>query len=63
MVITDSDGVIGVEKKCKHYLGQMFTPLRLSEPDKHNQNPVGRAIQNLKSGLSKIRSSCGTGVL
>ena len=41
----------------------MFTPLQLSEPDKHNHNLVNRAIQNLKAGLSKIRNACGTGVL
>ena len=27
MIIMDSDGVLGVGKKWKHYLGQMFTPL------------------------------------
>ena len=63
MIITDSDGVLGAGKKWKQYLGQMFTPLHLSEPDKQNQNPVQRAIQNFKSGLSKIRNICGTGVL
>ena len=63
IIITDSDAVFGAGKKWKHYLGQMFTLLQLSEPDKHSHNPVERAIQNLKSGLSKIRNSCGTGVL
>ena len=27
MIITDSDGVLGEGKKCKHYLRQIFTPL------------------------------------
>ena len=63
MIITDSDRVLGAEKKWKHFLGRMFTLLQLSEPDKHNQNPVERAIQHLKAGLSKIRNACGTGVL
>ena len=38
-------------------------PPHLSESDKHNQNPVKHAIQNLKFGCSKIGNSCGTGVL
>ena len=63
MIITDSYRVIGAGENWKHYLGQMFTPLQLYKPDKHNQNPVKRAIQNLKAGLSKIRNDCGTGVL
>ena len=63
MIITDSDGVLGVGKKWKHYPGRIFTPLQLSEPDKHNQNPVERAIQNLKAGLIKISNACGMGVL
>ena len=41
----------------------IFIPLQLSETDKHNQNPVERAIQHLKAGLIKIRNSCGKGVL
>ena len=63
MIITDSYGVFGAAKKWKHFLCQMFTPLRLSEPDKHNQNPVKCAIQNLKAGIRKIRNSCGAGFL
>ena len=63
MIVTDSDGFIGAGKKWKHYLGKIFTPLKISKPYKHNQNPVKRAIQNLKAGLSKIRNACGTGVL
>ena len=63
MIITDSDRVIGAGKKWKHYLGQMFTPLRLSKPDTNNQNPVKCMIQNLKAGINKIRNACGRGVL
>ena len=63
MIIADSDGVLGAGKKWKHYHGRMFTPLQLSEPDKHNHNPVERTIQKLKAGLNKIRNACGTGVL
>ena len=37
--------------------------MSLSEPDKHNQNFVEHAIQNLKAGLSKIRNACGAEVL
>ena len=63
MIITDSNVVLGAVKKCKRFLGRFLIPLQLSEPDIHNQNPVKRAIQNLKAGLSKIRNDCGTGVL
>ena len=63
MIITDIDGVLGAGKKWKHYLGRMFVPLLLSEPDKHNKNPVERAMRKLKAGLSKIRNACGTGYL
>ena len=38
-------------------------PPQLSKLYKHNQNPIEHAIQNLKSGLSKIKNSCVTGVL
>ena len=62
-IITDSDGVLGARKKWKHHIGKFFTPLRLSEQDKHNQNLAERAINNLKAGKSKIRNACGTGVL
>ena len=48
--ILDRDGVLGARKKWKHHIEQIFTPLRLSELDKHNHNPVKRAIQNLKAG-------------
>ena len=30
MIFMDSDWVLGAGKKCKHYLREMFTPLRLS---------------------------------
>ena len=63
MIITDSNGVLVSGKNWKHYLGQNFTLLQLSESYKQNQNPVDRAIQNLKSGLSKISNACGRGVL
>ena len=63
IIIMDSDGVLGAGKKWKLFLGLMFTPIQLSELDKHNNNTVQRAIQNLKAGLSKIRNDCGTGVL
>ena len=63
MIITDINGVLSGVKKCKRFLRRLLIPLQLSEPDKHNQNPVKRAIQNLKAGLSKIRNACGTGVL
>ena len=41
----------------------MFIPLHLSETDKHNKNPVERAINNLKAGCNKLRNVCETGVL
>ena len=63
MIITDSDGVLGAGKKWQHFLGQVFAPLNLSKPDKHNQNTVDRAIQNLKAGLSKTINACVVGVL
>ena len=63
MIITDSDRMQGAGKKWKHYLGQMFIPLQLSEPDKHNQDPFENALQNLKAGLSKINNTCGAGVI
>ena len=63
MIITDSNVVLGAVKKCKRFLGRLLIPLQLSKPDKHNQNPIKRAIQNLKAGLSKISNACGTGVL
>ena len=63
MIIMDSDGVLGAGEKLKHFLGRIFTPLQLSEPDKHNQNPVKRAIQKFKAGLSKIRNACWKGVI
>ena len=45
MVINDRDDLLGAGDKWKHFLWRMFTPLCLSESDKHNQNPVERAIQ------------------
>ena len=63
MIINDRDGVLGTGKKWKHYLRKSFTPLQPYEPDKHNHNPVKRAIQKFKAGLSKIRNDCGTGAL
>ena len=62
-IITDRDGKLGAGKQWKDYLGPLFVPLSLSEPDKHNQNFVNRAIQNLKAGLSNIRNACGVEVL
>ena len=62
-IITDSDGKLGAGKAWKNYLGRLFVPLSLSEPDKHNQDFVERAIQNLKAGLSKTRNACGAEVL
>ena len=35
-IIMDIYRVLGAGGNWKHYIGQMFTPLRLSEPDKHN---------------------------
>ena len=61
-IITDSDKRLGVGKSWKIFLSGLFVPLIMSEPDKHNQNFVERAIQNLKAGLSKIRNACGAGV-
>ena len=62
-IITDSDRRLGAGRVWKNLLGGLFVPLILSEPDKHNQNFVERAIQNLKAGLSKIRNACGAEVL
>ena len=45
------------------FSGENVHPLFLSEPDKHNQNSVEGTIQNLKSRCSKIRNTCGTGIL
>ena len=58
-ILMDSDKRLGVGKAWKSFLGGLFFTLILSEPDKHNQNFVERAIQNLKAGLSKIRNACG----
>ena len=62
-IITDSDGILGAGRVWKNFLGGLFVPLILLEPDKHNKNFVERAIQNLKAGLSKIRNACGAKVL
>ena len=62
-IIMDYDGKLGAGKQWKDYLGRLFVPLSLSEPDNHNQNLVERAIQNLKAGLGKIRNACGAEVL
>ena len=62
-IIMDSDGRLGAGRVWKNFLGGLFVPLILSEPDKHNHNFVERAIQNLKAGLSKIRNACGAEVL
>ena len=61
-IITDSDKRLGAGKTWKRFLSNIFVPLILSEPEKHNQNFVERAIQNLKAGQSKIRNACGAGV-
>ena len=62
-IVTDSDGRLGAGRVWKNFLGGLFVPLILSEPDKHNHNFVERAIQNLKAGLSKTRNACGAKVL
>ena len=62
-IMTDCDGRLVAGKVWKSYLGRLFVPLSLSEPDKHNQNFFERVIQNLKAGLSKIRNACGAEVL
>ena len=62
-IITDHGGNLGTGKVWKNCLGRLFFPLSLSEPDKHNQKSVKRAIQNLKAGLSKIRNAYGAEVL
>ena len=63
MIVTDSSRVLGAGKKWQHFLGRLFVPLNLSEPDKHNHNPLERVIYNMKAGLIKIRNACGVGVL
>ena len=63
MIVMDSDGVLGVGKKWQQFLGRLFILFNLSKPDKQNQKPVERTVQNLKDGLSKIRNACGVGVL
>ena len=55
-IITDCDGRLGVGKVWKNYLGRLFVPLSLLEPDKHNQNFVERTKHNFKAGL--IYLSC-----
>ena len=35
-IITDCDGRLGAGKVWKNYLGRLFIPLSLSEPDKYN---------------------------
>ena len=59
----DSYGILGAEKKWKQVLGRTFIPLFLSEPDRHNKNPVKNSIQSYKAGCSKIRNYCKAGVL
>ena len=63
MVIIDGDRGLGAGKKWKQFLGEIFILLQLSQPDKHNHNPVESVIQDFKDVLSKIRNSCGTGDL
>ena len=63
MLITDNEIILGAGKKRKQVLGITFVPHNLSEQDKHNKNPVKRAIQNFKARCSKIRNSCGMGVI
>ena len=55
--------MLGVGKKWQQFLGRLFILFNLSKPDKQNQKPVERTVQNLKDGLSKIRNACGVGVL
>ena len=43
-IITDSDGRLVAGKVWKNFLGRMFVPLIMLEPDKHNQNFVERVI-------------------
>ena len=62
-IITDSDARLGAGNAWQNVLGRIFVPLILSEPDKHNQNFVERAIQNLKAELVKIRNACVSEVL
>ena len=62
-IITDSDGRLGAGWVWKNFLGGLFVPLILSEPDKYNQNFVERAIYNFKAGLSEIKNACGAEVL
>ena len=61
-ITMDHDGKLGAGKKWKEYPGRLFVTLCLSEPDKHNQNLVERAIQNLKASLSRIQNYCGSEV-
>ena len=44
-------------------LGRKFTPLFLTEYDKHNHKPVNIGIQYIKTKLGKIRNVFGTGVM
>ena len=62
-IITDSDGRLGAGRVWKNFLGGLFVPLILTEPDNNNHNFVELAIQNFKAGLSKIRNDCGAKVL
>ena len=62
-LVMDSHSILGTGNLWKRVLGMTFTPLFLSEPYKHNQNLVGKSIQGIQSGVSKIMNACGVGVM
>ena len=45
------------------FLDELDSPLILSEPKKHNRNPVELGIWDIKRGIRKNRNACGTGPL
>ena len=52
---------LGAGKQREHVPGVIFIPLLSYKPDKHNQNLIKHAIQNIKDGVIKMRNYCGTG--
>ena len=62
-LITDSHSILGAGKKRKQIPGRKSILLFLSEPDKHNKNPIERSIQNLKARVGKIGNDFKTGLL